>query len=261
MSIFSLSEKCVVAFGGAGYLGAASVEAMLDLGASVLVADRFPDYTQEHTRRLTAYPNCRLFSCDAGRPEDIRAAFDACVSAFGRVTSVVNFIAFGPPGGSKPLEECDDELFRIGLEGTAGVMFRVLREAVPYLAGNESSSIVNTSSMYGLVSPDPYIYGTSGQNNPVYYGAGKAAVAQLTRYAAGHLAKKGIRVNTVTPGPFPDARKLPPQEFLDELSKKTMLGRIGTSAEIAGAYCYLISDAASFVTGSNIVVDGGWTAW
>lgn len=261
MSIFSLEGKRIAAFGGAGYLGAATVEAMLELGAEVLVADRFPDYTQDHVKRLSQQKRCVLTPCDAGSPESIRAALDACMEAFGGVTSVVNFIAFGPAGGPKPLEECDDEMFSVGVEGSLGVMFRVLRESVPYLGQNASSAVVNTASMYGLVSPDPRIYGTSGQNNPVYYGAGKAGVAQLTRYAAGHLAAKGIRVNSVTPGPFPDARHLPPQDFLNELSNKTMLGRVGKNTEIAGAYCYLVSDAASFVTGANIVVDGGWTAW
>lgn len=261
MSIFSLEGKHVVAFGGAGYLGSATVDAMLELGAKVIVADRFPDYAKDQAEALEKKDGCKLAPCDVGDPAAIRAAFDACEDAFGSVTSVVNFVTFGPAGGAKPLTECDDEMFRVGVEGSLGVSFRVLREAAPYLAKNASSSIVNTASMYGLVSPDPRIYGTSGQNNPVYYGAGKAGVAQLTRYAAAHLADKGIRVNSVTPGPFPDSRKLPPQDFLNELSNKTMLGRIGINTEIAGAYCYLISDAASFVTGSNIVVDGGWTAW
>ncbi len=261
MNIFSLEGKCVTAFGGAGYLGIATVEAMLDLGAKVLIADRFPDYAKEYVAHLESNPACELFPCNAGNVEDIRAALDACEQKFGKVTNVVNFIAYGPAGGSKPIESCDDETFQAGLEGSINVMFRVLREAIPYLEKNESSSIVNTGSMYGIVSPDPGIYGTSGQNNPVYYGAGKAGVIQLTRYAAGHLAKRGIRVNCVSPGPFPDSRKLPPKEFLDELSKKTMLGRIGRNTEIAGAYCYLLSDAATFTTGANVVVDGGWTAW
>lgn len=260
MSIFSLEGKNVVAFGGAGYLGSATVDAMLDLGANVLVADRFLPHAQATADGLAKRDGCKLLACDAGSPQDIRAAFDACEQTFGSVTSVVNFIYYGP-SGVPPIESCDDEAFMIGLDGSIGVMFRVLREAIPYLSKNVSSAIVNTASMYGLVSPDPRIYGTSGQNNPVYYGAGKAAVVQLTRYAAGHLAQKGIRVNSVTPGPFPDSRLLPPQTFLDELSHKTMLGRVGQSAEIAGAYCYLVSDAASFATGSNIVVDGGWTAW
>ncbi len=261
MSIFSLENKRIVVFGGAGYLGSATVDAMLDLGAKVIVADCFPEYAKEHMAELSKKPGCRAFHCDATDPASVRAAYDECEKVFGTMTSMVNLIAFGPAGGPKPIESCDDESFRIGVEGSLDVMFRTLREAIPYLVKSESPAIVNTASMYGLVSPDPRIYGTSGQNNPVYYGAGKAGVAQLTRYAAGHLAAKGIRVNSVTPGPFPDSRKLPPEDFLRELGNKTMLGRVGRNTEIAGAYCYLVSDAASFVTGSNVVVDGGWTAW
>ena len=84
---------------------------------------------------------------------------------------------------------------------------------------------------------------------------------QYTRYCAGHLANKNIRVNCVTPGPFPDPKKLPPEAFLKELRNKTMLKRVGVPDEIVGAVLYLASDAASFTTGANLIVDGGWTAW
>lgn len=115
--------------------------------------------------------------------------------------------------------------------------------------------------MYGVVSPDPKIYGDSGQNNPVNYGAGKAAVLQLTRYCAAHLAKKNIRVNSVTPGPFPNLKRNVSADFLNNLSNKTMLGRVGKPEEIVGAVILLASEASAYMTGSNIVVDGGWTAW
>lgn len=115
--------------------------------------------------------------------------------------------------------------------------------------------------MYGMVSPDPGIYGNSGFNSPAYYGAGKAGVLQLTRYCAAHLAKKNIRVNSITPGPFPDFGKSPPKEFILKLQDKTMLKRIGKPREIVGALIFLSSDTSSYMTGSNVVVDGGWTSW
>jgi gluconate 5-dehydrogenase len=115
--------------------------------------------------------------------------------------------------------------------------------------------------MYGIVSPDYRIYGKSGQNNPAVYGMGKAAVMSLTRYAAAHLAPMNIRVNCVSPGPVPEPSKNPPEEFMEQLAGKTMLGRVGKSEDIAGAFVYLLSDAASFVAGECICVDGGWTKW
>jgi NAD(P)-dependent dehydrogenase (short-subunit alcohol dehydrogenase family) len=116
--------------------------------------------------------------------------------------------------------------------------------------------------MYGMVSPDPRIYGNSGQNNPPFYGAAKGALLQLTRYAACHLASHKIRVNAISPGPFPagNLQESNPA-FYKELCNKNPMNRIGHPDELAGAILFLASDAASFVTGINLPVDGGWTAW
>src|SRR5699024_8936918 len=121
--------------------------------------------------------------------------------------------------------------------------------------------IVDIGSMYGMVSPDPAIYGESGANNPANYGAGKSGVLQFTRYCAGHLAEKGIRVNSISPGPFPNPSTQTDEDFLRKLANKTMLKRVGKQHEIVGPIILLSSDAGSFITGENIVVDGGWTAW
>ena len=257
-NIFSMEGKKVVVFGGSGYLGSASVKAMIDLGAQVVVADKFPEYTKGHAEELAKLPGCELFECDITSTESVKAAYEKCISAFGGFNAMANLVSFGVQAN---IEDMTDEQFRVGVEGNLTHQFRAIREAIPYFEKIGGGAIVTTGSMYGVVSPDPRIYGVSGQNNPCNYGANKAGVIQLTRYAAGHLASKGIRVNCVIPGPFPDDRKLPPEEFLQELSNKTMLGRVGRNYEIAGAFCYLLSDAASFVTGASITVDGGWTAW
>lgn len=258
MGIFDLSGKQAVVFGGAGYLGAATVRALIELGAKVVIADMFPPYARANVAGLADDPHCALVTCDLRDAAQIRAAYDTCVERFGGFNTMINMATFG---ASNSIENMTDEEWATGIEGSLNSAFRALREAIPYLTRSGNGCIVNTGSMYGVVSPDYRIYGESGQNNPANYGAGKAAVIQLTRYAAAHLAPKNIRVNSVTPGPFPDDRKLPPVEFLQKLSEKTMLGRVGKSGEIAGAYCYLVSDAASFTTGHNLVVDGGWTTW
>jgi len=257
-NIFSLENKKVVVFGGAGYLGSAAVKAMVDLGAKVVVADMFPDFDTARASELAKLPNVTLFPCDVNSSEQIRAAYDKCIEVYGSFNAMVNLVFFGAPAN---IEVMTDEQFEIGVRGCVTHQFRAIREAIPYFEKAGGGSIVTTGSMYGVVSPDPRIYGTSGQNNPCNYGPTKAAVIQLTRYAAGHLADKNIRVNCVIPGPFPEDKFLPPEEFLRELSNKTMLGRVGKSPEIAGAFCYLVSDAASFCTGSAVTVDGGWTAW
>lgn len=123
-------------------------------------------------------------------------------------------------------------------------------------------SIVNISSMYGLVSPDPRTYADHPDlQNPPAYGVVKAGMLQFSRYAAIHLAPFGIRVNSVSPGPFPNAQVQARRSFVHELERRVPLGRIGRAEEVAGAVKYLLSDASTYTTGANIVVDGGWTAW
>ncbi len=255
--LFSLENKTVVVIGGAGYLGSATVRAMLSLGAKVAVADIFPDYTLPYVEDFKDNPNCLLVKCDTSCAEGLRTAFDACVAHFGGFNAMVNLMNRNKLTG---LENTSDEDWAFGIDGVLGSCFRAIREVIPYFKKN-GGVIVNTASMYGMVSADYRIYGESGQNSPPVYAAGKAGVINLTRYSAAHLAPKGIRVNCVTPGPFPNSLKLPPEEFLKELRGKTMLGRVGRAEEIAGAYIYLISDMSTFTTGHNLVVDGGWTAW
>jgi NAD(P)-dependent dehydrogenase (short-subunit alcohol dehydrogenase family) len=125
-----------------------------------------------------------------------------------------------------------------------------------------TGSIVLFSSMYGIVVPDPRIYRAPLAPNPIDYGASKAALLQMARYFAMHYGPAGIRFNCVTPGPFsnPALQKSMP-DFMQALSDKTALRRIGQNHEIVGPTLFLLGDGASYVTGHSLVVDGGWTVW
>ena len=126
----------------------------------------------------------------------------------------------------------------------------------------KKGAIVNISSMYGLVSPQPNLYDDFPQfHNPPAYGISKAGVIQFTKYAACHLAEYNIRVNCISPGPFPSQTVQTHDKFIDELGKRVPLKRIGKPDEMIGPVIFLLSDAASFITGHNLVVDGGWTIW
>jgi NAD(P)-dependent dehydrogenase (short-subunit alcohol dehydrogenase family) len=126
----------------------------------------------------------------------------------------------------------------------------------------QRGSIIHFASMYGLVSPDPSIYAPKWNVNPIDYGAAKAAVLQMTRYQAVMWGKSNVRVNAVVPGPFPNPIGMGADtDFLAKLAAKTALQRVGKAEEIAGAVAFLAADASSYVTGAQIVVDGGWTAW
>ena len=252
-NLFSMEGKSVVITGGSGYLGVAVVNGLIAHGANVAVADK-----SAPPQSGAVY----FVPCDVSDTGSIRDMFRKVKERFGRIDVLINCAAYG--AGYGPLGTVDrmtDEEWFKGIDGAVGTAFRCIREVIPYMEEQGGGSIVNFASMYGMVSPDPRIYGDSGANNPVNYGAGKAAVLQLTRYCAAHLAPKGIRVNSVTPGPFPNPAVQTNAAFLEQLSRKTMLGRVGRAEEIVGAVLLLASDASSFMTGSNIVVDGGWTAW
>ena len=200
-------------------------------------------------------------ACDVSSSESIRACFQKVYDTYGRLDVLVNCASYGAGyGKGSQLEYMDDETWNKGLDGSLGVVFRGTREAVPFMK-EHGGSVINYCSMYGIVAPDLRIYGDNPQKQPPNYGAGKAGVAQFTRYAAGALAEYGIRVNAITPGPFPNPKNQDDAAFNAQLAGKTMLGRFGQSYEIAGAVLLLASDASSFMTGSNITVDGGWTAW
>lgn len=257
-NIFDLTGKIVLVMGGSGNLGTAEVDALAYYGATVLSVHLHEDGLVE-TR-----PNVIHIDADFSDTEQHLNIFKYVKENYGRIDVLINNAAYGGGSGGKgialEIENFDDQSWHCGIEGNLGLTFRSIRAAVPLMKEN-GGSIVNIASMYGVVSPDPGIYGDSGNNSPVTYGVSKAGVLQLTRYGAANLAKYNIRVNAITPGPFPNARTLENKEFSAKLADKTMLKRVGTSNEIGGAIVLLASDASTFMTGSNITVDGGWTAW
>jgi NAD(P)-dependent dehydrogenase (short-subunit alcohol dehydrogenase family) len=183
---------------------------------------------------------------------------------YGRLDVLVNNASSGRPGTIESATAADfEQLYRVNVIAAfqlLQVATALLKEAGSRRAG--SASVINVASMYGSVSPDPSIYGTSGANSPPYYGPAKAGLIQLTRYAACHLAPQGIRVNCISPGPFPNAKYLERDtEFHSRLKTKNPMHRTGDPAELRGPLLFLASDASSYVTGINLAVDGGWTAW
>ena len=145
--------------------------------------------------------------------------------------------------------------------GFAYVNSKTTQEIIPHMEKRKSGSIINIASMYGVVSPDPRIYKNTKFNSSPQYGAGKAAIIQFTKYSACHLGNKNIRVNSVSPGPFPNSKIKKNLSFIKRLNQKTPLGRVGNPEELKGVILFLASNASSYVTGANIPVDGGWTAW
>ena len=125
----------------------------------------------------------------------------------------------------------------------------------------KNGSIINVSSIYGMVGPDQRIYGKSRLNSPAFYSATKGAIVNLTKYLASHWGKNNVRVNTLTLGGIYDKKLHTDKEFVKKYSEKTMLGMMSQTSDYDGAILFLASDLSSYMTGANLVVDGGWTAW
>ena len=204
--LFDLTGKVCIVTGGAGYLGSESVNILKAFGGTVVAAVR----DAAGKEKAPGAPEADLFAeCDMTSTESVKACFASVAERYGRIDVLVNCACFGAGYGlGSQLEYTDDETWQKGLEGSVGVVFRGLREVIPYMK-EHGGSIINYSSMYGHVAPDLRIYGDNPQKQPANYGAGKAAIAQLTRYAASALGEYGIRVNSVTPGPFPAPKTRP----------------------------------------------------
>ncbi len=265
-NLFSLDGNVAILTGATGYFGRVFAHALCEAGAEVLLVARSVDALDSLKNELAARSHARVstHAVDLRNDDALRTFVEKTTREHNKLDIIVNNAYSGKPG---TVESSDVDAFREAYDITVTAAFRLVQCLRPLLtkAGHlnrSGASVINIASMYGVVSPDPEIYGDSGSNNPPYYGTAKAGLIQLTRYLACHLASSGIRVNSISPGPFPPkalAKSAP--RLYEELCRKVPLGRIGLPEELIGALLFLASDASSYVTGMNLPVDGGWTAW
>lgn len=258
--LFDLDGKVAIVTGGAGLLGSAMSEALCEAGAHVVVASRNLANCQAMSERLGEIgPESLAIELDVGDKASVERTVAATVDHFGRLDILVNNAYSGKLGS---VETMTVEEFETSLRHGVTAYFLGFQAALPHLKRSDGASVINIASMYGMVAPDQGIYGDTGFNSPINYNAVKGGVLQMSRFMATYCARDGVRVNAISPGPFPryEAREKFP-EFVKELSRKNPMNRVGHPWELKGAVLFLASRASSYVTGQNIVVDGGWTAW
>lgn len=251
--LFSLQGRVAVVTGAAGHLGAPMARALAAAGAKVYLLGRNPAPLEALRGQIGSRATAAIVDVtDAGQVSGFLQNI-----AEQRLDVLVN----NAYAGATP----DGDAFARAYEITVTAAFRLVRESLPLLRNAVKAaggaSVINIASMYGMVSPDPRVYEDSPPNPP-FYGAAKAGLIQLTRHLAAELGPEKIRVNAISPGPFPSpASQQNFPKLMGNLEKKLPLGRLGQPEELAGAVAFLASDAASYVTGINLPVDGGWTAW
>jgi NAD(P)-dependent dehydrogenase (short-subunit alcohol dehydrogenase family) len=264
--LFSMNNRVVLLTGATGHLGKMLATGLAEAGATVILNGRDLDSLETLQAELNIdSTNHIVVPFDVTNETAVSSGIQSIIKTTGKLDVVINNAYSGRAGCT--LDQATEADFNRSHQINVLAPFLVYKYARDLLRQSASlnpfgSSIINISSMYSQVSPDPRIYGESEQNNPPFYGATKAGMNQLTRYIACHEGEHNIRANTLCPGPFPEGSISDSNpEFHRSLCEKTPLGRVGFSHELIGPVLFLASDASSYVTGTNINVDGGWTAW
>lgn len=252
--MFELTGKNIVITGGCGLIGAQLCRDLSSYEANIIIAD----VDEERGEQLAStLENAQFQLIDITDPDSVASAFTDIAEEFGPIDGLVN--AAYPRTGNygnefKAVAPSDwNENLRLHLGG----YYTACREAaLRMLKSDTEGSIVNIGSIYGIRAPDFRVYNGTDMTSPVEYSAIKAGIIHLTRYLASYLGRDNIRVNAVSPGGVYNNQ---PAQFVENYEDRVPLGRMARSEDISGAVVYLLSDAASYVTGHNLVVDGGWS--
>lgn len=256
--LFDLRGRVALLTGGAGHLGSAMSRALAEAGASVVVTSRTTERAREAAEALPQVGDARHYgvALDHMEAESIEAGFAETRAVAGRVDILINN---GNEAVSADWTTVTPEQFNRQLANATGyfLLSRLVRDHVVSRGGG--ASIVMIGSMYGQVASYPDAYAGVGPASPVGYHALKGGIIHMTRHLAAYWAADGVRVNCLSPGPFPSEKAHP--EMVERLCGKLPMRRMGEPWELKGAIVFLAGDASSFVTGQNLTVDGGWTAW
>jgi NAD(P)-dependent dehydrogenase (short-subunit alcohol dehydrogenase family) len=254
--LFDLSGRVVVLTGACGLIGRTLTRAFAERGAQLVLVDT----PAAHPETLAeGHPPAVGIACDVADGRAVGALAADVLKRFGRVDVLVNNHQHRPRGWTEAQaetfpEELWDAVVDVNLKGT----FLTCREFGRAMLAQGKGSIVNVASTYGVVSSNPDLYEGNSLGNPLAYSVSKAGVVMLTRYLGAYWAARGVRVNCVTPHGVENNQE---PAFVERFRAKSPMRRLMTADEVVGAVVFLASDASSYATASNLLVEGGWTAW
>lgn len=272
IDLFDLKDRIAIVTGGAGLLGVQFCHTLAEAGASVVVADLDGNAAVATAEAIQKQGNqCLAQQTDITKPDSVTNLLEATLQNFGKLDILVNSAALDPKFDPLALESPQQNLgsfedyplnaWKQALAVNLTGMFLCCQAAVRPMLAQGSGVIVNVCSIYGLVGPDQRIYqhpNKPPRYKPIVYSVTKAGVLGLTRYLAAYYAGRNIRVNALTPGGVYNDHE---EDFVQAYSSRTVLGRMARKDEMNGALLFLASEASAYMTGGNLIVDGGWTAW
>jgi gluconate 5-dehydrogenase len=257
-ALFDLTGRAALITGASGWLGRCLASALAEAGATVVAASRDAAVARrvagelprprDQTHRFVAIDQLNETAIDEG--------FERAVESAGGIDILVNN---GHAAAGGDWTNVDQSAFDRMLSNASGYFLLSRRLRDHLVQRGAVGSIVNLGSMYGQVASYPDAYQDICPASPVAYHALKGGIIQMTRHLAVYWAGDGVRVNCLSPGPFPSPDA--PAGLAERLSSKSPMGRMGEPHELKGALLLLASDAGSYITGQNLTVDGGWTAW
>jgi NAD(P)-dependent dehydrogenase (short-subunit alcohol dehydrogenase family) len=255
--LFDVEGRVVAITGACGRIGKPLAHCFCERGARLLLIDVEGSGVEGLAAEIG--DNAIAQACDVSRAAEVRDLVDLASNRWGRIDVLINSHQYRPRGWSEASaeefpEELWDAIINVNLRGT----FLTCREFGRAMLHRGKGSIINLASTYGVVSSNPALYEGNSLGNPVAYTASKGGVIMLTRYLGTHWGARGVRVNCVTPHGVSSNQEA---SFTKRFSSMSPMARLMQVEELFGAILFLASDASSYATGSNLLVEGGWTAW